>query len=99
MDKTANWYRWQGDTLELWLKVQPKAKKDGFVEPFGDAYKVRITAPPVDGKANKHLIAFLAKAFGVSRGAVELAGGDLSRSKRFLIRRPSRFPIPVQPGE
>jgi uncharacterized protein (TIGR00251 family) len=99
MSETPNWYRWQGDTLELWLKVQPKAKKDEFVEPFGDAYKVRITAPPVDGKANRHLTAFLARAFGVKRNEVELAGGDLSRSKRFLIQRPSRFPIPIKRGE
>ena len=91
------WYRWEGDTLALSLKVQPKAKRDEFVEPFGDAYKVRITAPPVDGKATRHLIAFLAKAFGVGKGEVSLAQGDLARNKLFRIRQPSRFPVLIDP--
>lgn len=92
----AAWYRWEGEELLLWLRVQPRASKDEFVEPYGDAYKVRITAPPVEGKANDHLLRFLASAFGVGRAAVTLESGESNRSKRFRIRAPTKFPIPVQ---
>ncbi len=59
----AGFYQWQGDDLILRVKVQPKASKDELAEILGDQLKVRITAPPVDGKANKHLLAFLSKLF------------------------------------
>lgn len=87
-----SWYAWRGDDLLLTLRVQPRASRDELVGPLGDALKVRITAPPVDGKANEHLIRFLAKAFGVPRSAVELLSGDTGRDKRFCIRAPSRLP-------
>jgi hypothetical protein len=45
----SDWYRWDGDDLILSLKIQPKASRDELAEPLGDALKVRITAPPVDG--------------------------------------------------
>lgn len=92
---TAAWYRWDGDALVLSLKVQPRAKRDEFVEPCGDAYKVRITAPPLEGKANRQLIAFLADSFGVARSQVTLENGDLSRHKRFRITRPRQLPLAV----
>jgi len=93
---SEQWYRWEGDDLLLWLRVQPRASKDQFVEPYGDAYKVRITAPPVEGKANDHLLRFLADAFGVGRAAVTLESGESARSKRFRIRSPVKIPIPIQ---
>jgi uncharacterized protein (TIGR00251 family) len=76
----------------LSLRVQPKASRDELAEPLGDALKVRITAPPVDGKANSHLIRFLAKTFGVAKSAVILESGDSSRSKRIRIRKPRQLP-------
>lgn len=87
-----DWYRWDGDDLLLFLKVQPKASRDELAEPLGDALKVRITAPPVDGKANSHLIRFLAKTFGVAKSAVILESGDGSRNKRLRIRKPRQLP-------
>jgi len=57
---------------------------------------VRITAPPVEGKANTHLIRFLAKSFGVPRSQVTLLGGDRSRPKRIAIESPSRLPASTQ---
>jgi len=81
-----------GDDLLLTLQVQPRASKDEIVGPHGDAVKVRITAPPVDGKANAHLIAFLAKTFGVPKQRVSLIGGKTSRRKTFRIRRPKKLP-------
>lgn len=89
------WYRWDGDDLLLRLQVQPRASGDAWVGPMGDAYKVRISAPPVEGKANALLIRFLAKAFGVGRSRVTLVQGGSARRKLFRIQVPAKFPIPV----
>lgn len=85
-------YQWQEHDLLLAVRAQPRASRDEIIGPHGDSLKVRITAPPVDGKANAHLIKFLARAFGVSRSAVELRSGESSREKRFLIHAPKRLP-------
>ena len=78
------------------LRVQPRASKDEFVAPHGDHYKVRITAPPVEGKANAHLIKFLAKSFGVSRAQVTLETGESARNKGVRIRAPQKLPVPIE---
>lgn len=89
----SGFYRWEGERLLLSVRVQPRASRDEIVGPHGDeALKVRITAPPVDGKANAHLIRFLAKAFGVPRSRVTLLGGDSSRSKHLSIDSPTALP-------
>ena len=90
----ATWYHWQDQTLTLRLHLQPKAKKDEFVGPHGDALKIRITAPPVDGKANAHLVKFLAHQFGVSQRQVQIVAGDSSRQKRVAISSPAKLPSP-----
>ncbi len=90
------WYRWEGDDLLLFLRIQPRGGRDAFVGVHGDRYKVRITAPPVDGRANAQLIRFLAKAFGVGRADVRLVSGESSRNKGVRIEAPVRLPIPVQ---
>ncbi len=87
-----NWYRWDGEDLRLTLQVQPRAARDQLVGPHGDAFKVRITAPPVDGKANSHLTRFLAKSFGVPRARVQLKSGGGARRKTFVIQSPNRIP-------
>lgn len=91
------WYRWCGDDLEVRLRVQPRASRDGFIEEQGDSFRVRLQAPPVDGKANAALRRFLADAFGVPLSSVQILGGEQSREKRLLIRSPQRFPVPVAP--
>jgi len=87
-----SWYRWQETDLLLAVRLQPRASRDEIVGPHGDALKVRITAPPVEGQANAHLIKFLAAAFGVPRSQVTLVSGDTARSKQLRITRPSRLP-------
>ena len=77
--------QWEGDDLVLTLRVQPRAKNDAVVGPHGDAIRVRITAPPVEGKANDHLVRFLAKRFGVHRRDVTLLSGESGRDKRVRI--------------
>lgn len=86
---------WQNDDFLLMVKVVPNAKKteimgwealadEGTAE-AGWALKIRIAAPPVDGKANKVLGDFLAKLFEVSKKSVEIVSGDTSRLKRVRV--------------
>ncbi|KOR30426.1 hypothetical protein TI05_14020, partial [Achromatium sp. WMS3] len=75
--------------------VQPKASQNKFVTLQNDAYKVNITAPPVDGKANKHLINFIAKAFGVKKANVQIVSGMHSRRKIVRIQNPRLLALPV----
>lgn len=86
------YFQWQGEDLVLVVRVQPRASRDEIVGPHGDSLKVRITAPPVDGKANAHLIKYLAKAFGVARSCVELIAGETGREKRLRIKSPGKVP-------
>jgi len=94
------WYHWDGEDLRLHLRVQPRAKRDAFVGPLGDAlYRVQITAPPVDDKANEHLRRLLAKTFGVPVARVQLLSGGTSRTKQVRVLAPQRMPrfLPSQP--
>jgi uncharacterized protein (TIGR00251 family) len=88
----APWYHWDGPDLVLTVRVQPRASRDEIVGPQGGHLKVRITAPPVDGKANAHLIKFLAKAFGVTRSRIDLLSGETGREKRVRIAKPATLP-------
>ena len=80
------WYAWQGNDLLLNVSIQPRARQDEISGVHGDSLKIRITAPPVDGRANAHLTAFLAGLCGVSKSAVIVTGGESSRHKRLRIR-------------
>ena len=66
------------------VRVVPRASRNEIVGVHGDALKVRLTAPPVGGRANEALIAFLAKRLGVRKSQVEIVAGATSRRK--LIR-------------
>ncbi|GHT80611.1 UPF0235 protein [Betaproteobacteria bacterium] len=80
------WMRQADDgSLVLSLHVQPGAKKTGFAGYYGDAVKIRLAAPPVDGKANAALCAFVAEVCGVPKSAVSLISGETSRTKRIGV--------------
>jgi len=53
--------------LTIKIKVEPRSSKSGVVGPYGDSLKVKLTSPPVEGKANKELIEVLAKTFGIAK--------------------------------
>lgn len=89
-----SWHEWDQDDLILRLRIQPKASRDAFVAPYGDAYKITLTAPPQDGKANKHLISFLAKKFSLPKSSVTLVTGAKSRSKTIRLQSPKLLPNP-----
>ena len=76
--------------VTLAVRAQPGAKKTAIVGVYGEGdaaqLKVAVQAPPVEGRANEALIAFLAETFGIPKRSVELVSGELSRSKVFLLR-------------
>lgn len=72
-------------SVQLQVRLQPRAKENRIVGWYGDALKIRLIAPPVDQKANQALIAFLAKTFGVARSAVVLVSGETNRTKQVRI--------------
>jgi uncharacterized protein (TIGR00251 family) len=63
------------------VKVQPRARETALMEKIGEAYKLRLAAPPVDGKANEACIRFFATRFGVAPSAVRIVQGLSSRMK------------------
>jgi hypothetical protein len=79
------WLRVAGDDVVLSLHIQPGAKKTEVAGLHGEALKIRLHAPPVDGKANDALIAFLAERLGVPKAWVVLEAGQTSRSKRVRV--------------
>ncbi len=73
--------------VALAICVQPKASKNRIMAVYGNALKVGITAPPVDGKANAAIISFFAKLLGVPKSAITVTSGLQSRRKKILISR------------
>jgi len=63
------------------IKVQPRARKNAVVGALGDALKVSLTAPPVEGKANAACIEFFAKLLKVPRSSITITAGQTSRNK------------------
>jgi uncharacterized protein len=63
------------------IKVHPRAKKNAIAGEVGDALKVALTAPPLDGRANEACIAFFAELLNVARSSVTIAAGHSSRNK------------------
>ena len=96
MTTPTTWCRDDGDALVLSLHVQPGAKRTEVAgvhgEGAGARLKIRLAAPPVDGKANSALLAFLAGAYGVPLREVTLLRGETSRQKTVRIQRPARRP-------
>ncbi|OAT29988.1 uncharacterized UPF0235 family protein [Buttiauxella brennerae ATCC 51605] len=83
------------DGLVLRLYIQPKASRDSIIGLHGDELKVAITAPPIDGKANAHLVKYLAKQFKVAKSQVLLEKGELGRHKQIKIIDPQHIPTEV----
>ena len=94
----SSWYRWDGGDLILHLRIQPRAAHDEIAGPLGNALKIRLTAPPVDGKANEHLRAFLGEQCGVAKSRVTVLSGESGRDKQVRIASPRRFPLAILPA-
>lgn len=88
---TAPWYRWERDSVIIQIRLQARASCDEIIGLHGDWLKIRITAPPVEGKANAHLLRLLAKAFRVGKSQVSLLSGTTGRDKRVCIEKPVKL--------
>ena len=86
------WSRDESGAVVLALHVQPGAKRTEVAGVHGTALRIRLAAPPVDGKANAELLRFLADAFGVPLRNVTLVRGETSRAKVVRIEAPLRRP-------
>lgn len=87
-----SFFTWQGKDLILHCHFQPKASADEIVGAHGDLLKIRITAPPVDGKANEHIIKWFSKLFKVPKSQIAIVRGELGRQKTIRITEPARLP-------
>ena len=67
------------------VKVHPRARKNAITGEIGEALKVALTAPPVEGKANEACIKFLAQVLGVPRAAITIIAGETGRQKRVRV--------------
>ncbi|WP_037383530.1 DUF167 family protein YggU [Serratia sp. DD3] len=81
--------------LTIRLYIQPKASRDQIIGLHGDEIKVAITAPPVDGQANTHLVKFIAKQFRVAKSNVVIEKGELGRHKQLRIVNPQQIPAVI----
>ncbi|MBI4808557.1 MAG: YggU family protein [Nitrosomonadales bacterium] len=81
----SGWYRRSGDVLTLTLHIQPGAKRSEIAGLHGEALKIRLAAPPIEGRANEALLRFIADTFGVSLRQVELKQGGQSRHKLVAV--------------
>jgi uncharacterized protein (TIGR00251 family) len=72
------------------VKVHPRAKNDAITGEFGDALKVSLTTPPVEGRANDACIEFFAKLLKVLQSSVTIASGQTSRNKVIRVAGVSR---------
>ncbi|MDH2997550.1 YggU family protein [Pasteurellaceae bacterium LFhippo2] len=84
----------QGIRLRIFL--QPKASRDQIVGLHDGELKIAITAPPVDGQANAHLLKYLSKQFKVPKSSIVLEKGELQRHKQIFIPEPKLIPKEIE---
>lgn len=81
----SEWYRRSDEAITLTLHIQPGAKRNEVAGLHGGALKIRLAAPPVEGRANEALLKFIAESFDVTLRQVELKQGGQSRHKVVVI--------------
>ena len=92
IDDYAAASRWDGTALVLRIHAQPGAQTTAFAGMHGDRIKIRLAAPPAEGRANECLREFLAEQFGVPKSRVELARGTTGRAKEVRVTGPTKLP-------
>ncbi|MBS6009273.1 MAG: YggU family protein [Haemophilus parahaemolyticus] len=80
------------DGIRLRIFLQPKASRDQIVGLHDCELKIAITAPPVDGAANAHLLKYLSKLFKVPKSSIMLEKGELQRHKQIFVPSPKLMP-------
>jgi len=80
-----SWIAPHANGVMLTLRIVPRASKNEVSGEMAGALKIRLQAPPVEGKANRALIDFLADTLDVPRSAIDIVSGETGRNKRVLI--------------
>jgi len=86
----------KNDGVLFKIHVQPRASTNAVAGLYDDALKIRLTAPPIDGAANKMCINFLSKQLGITKSSIEIVAGQTSRTKHIFIRCADDSPIENQ---
>jgi len=94
-----NWYRREGETITLTLHVQPGAKRSEITGLHGTALKIKLAAPPIEGRANDALLKFVADQFAVPLRNAELKLGGQSRHKVVAVTGSNIEPESLLPTE
>lgn len=89
-------FRWEDSDLLIRVRLSPNASRDRIGEVIENYLAIAVTSPPVDGKANDHLIRLLAKQFRVAKSRVEIVSGMTSRIKTLRIAAPKNLPVAFQ---
>ncbi|HTP98105.1 MAG TPA: DUF167 family protein [Casimicrobiaceae bacterium] len=92
MSRELPWLREEDGALVLTLHAQPGASRTEVAGTHGDALKVRLAAPAIEGRANAALVRFLAEAFAVPQRQVAIVRGEISRRKVVRVTAPARRP-------
>lgn len=87
-----NWFRWDDHDLLLEVAAQPGAKRNEFSGLHGERLKVRIHAPPLEGRANAMLIEFFSECFAVPKSRISIEQGEQGRQKRIRIHAVTTIP-------
>ena len=90
--ESEEWYYWSGDDLLIRAHIQTRAKRDEIGTIYNGRLKIRITAAPIAGKANKYLSAYLASEFKLAKSDVEIIKGAVTRDKLIKIHNPQTQP-------
>ena len=85
-------WKWHDKDLELRLYIQPGAKNTQLTGLHDNQLKIRLAAPPIDGKANQELIAFISTIFKVPKSQVKLHKGATSQNKTLIVQSLSYMP-------
>jgi uncharacterized protein len=90
LEPNASFLRDHPDGCSLAVRAQPGARRNAILGMYGEAaeaqLKIALKAPPIEGRANEALIAFLAEFFGLARSAVSITHGQSGRSKLVILR-------------
>ncbi len=87
-----SFYHWEDENLMLFVRVQSRASQAGIIGVHNDRLKIKVTAAPVDGRANADVCKLLAKIFGVAKSRIILQNGHTSRDKCLCIKSPQKLP-------
>lgn len=88
----SRYFYWQEQDLYLLVRVQPRSAQDQINGVLNNRLKIKLTAPPVDGKANTQLVKYLARQFRIPASRVAVISGHTGQNKKLMISHPKTIP-------